>query len=268
MLDWFGLERWTGLLWNGGLIWLGICTIYTNGDKWLVQRRIGDDWVPVNDLPDFNHLETSRSFEEIAYSCSQLLPVLYWLDQPVPAKFASIYFDALQRIFGSRNYAFTGTDEKLLGVLDNLLRVLPEIRNAEGYISQKIGVVYRSLKSYGDDHGAPMMPFLDGTPANVAHDCIRVLALHLPNSKGLQSMDLAAMRLIECFLRYFYGISHNLQYRDIEADIQQHLRSYLDMGLRLNLNSSLPEISDIDGIKSLRSLCEPLWNYRVKTQNG
>lgn len=238
--------------------------IYTNGDEWLVRRRIGEDWLPVNDLPHFHQIKINGGFEELAVSCSQLLPLLYWLDRPVPAKFAAVYFEALHEVFVSTNIVPLGTDSNLDHVLEALLRILPEITNAEGYISEKMGVVYRTLKDYSDAHGAPMMPYKPGTPAEIAHDCIRVLTLYLENSKDRQSMDLAALRLLENLLRYYCGVSHKLKYRDIEVDVQHSLREYLDLGLKLNLNSSLPDRADINGMKSLRSRAEPVWNRLKK----
>ncbi len=106
---------------------------YTNGDIWWVRRRIRDQWVPVSDLPVFRNGTPTADWRDILLAVDRTGPVLYWMDEPVPAKHAPRYFGALQRFFHATNEITEDTDHRLRWAADHVLRVLDDVNRHPNY---------------------------------------------------------------------------------------------------------------------------------------
>lgn len=223
----------------------------------------------VQDASSTHKFHQSRSpidFTEVADSFVKLFPMLYWLDQVVPAKFAGTYFDRMQSTFNLSNGVFAGTDESLIFAIDNLLRVLSQIQKSEDYCHGKMCAAYRDLATYLTAHGESIPPFKDGDTQVLAHEARCILSLNLRNHTKRDGMDFYVMRLLEALLSYLDGISRDTLYKDVERDVQHSLRLYLEKGLLLNFNLSLPLISELDDIKRLQSLCVYKWEKSVEVR--
>lgn len=215
---------------------------------------------------EFHQAISPMDFTEVADSFVQLFPMLYWLDQVVPAKFAGTYFDRMQSTFNLSNGVFAGTDENLMFAIDNLLKVLSQIQKSEDYCHGKMCSAYRDLATYLTTHGEAIPPFKDGDTQVLAHEARCMLSLNLRNHTKRDGMDFCVMGLLEALLSYLDSISRDTLYRDVERDVQHSLRLYLEKGLHLNFNLSLPLISELDDIKRLQSLCVYKWEKSVEVR--
>lgn len=219
-------------------------------------------------MPKPDHLDEAIDFAELNYSFLQLFPILYWLDQVVPSKHAGAYFDRMQRIFTRNNSVFDGTNENLLFATDNILRSLSQIQISDGYCYGKIRAAYNYLGRYLAAQGELVPAFLDGYIHDVVLETRGIVSLYLNKKKRSGEMDVLLMRLIVALLSYYDKINRDSLYKDIERDVQHSLRLYLEKGLLLNYNISLPGISQIDDAERLRTLCEFKWvssvEYRKK----
>lgn len=222
---------------------------------------------PVDDVPkrDSNPV---IDFAELNYSFKQLFPLLYWLDRVVPAKYAGTYLDRMQRVFNLSNGVLNGTDENLIIAVDNLLRVLSQIQISEGYCHGKMCAACNRLETYMKAHGEVLPPFMDGEIRDLAHEALGTISIYLGKNKKIGEMDFLVMRLMEALLSYFDSISRETLYKDVERDVQHSLRLYLEKGLRLNFNISLPGISDLDNAKTLQGLCEYKWKKSIEIRKG
>lgn len=207
-------------------------------------------------------------FAELNYSFLQLFPILYWLDQIVPAKHAGAYLDRMQRIFNRNNCVFEGTDENLLFATDNILRCLSQIQISEGYCYGKLRAAYNYLGRYLTAHGESVPDFRDGDISDVVIETRGAVSIYLGKKKKSGEMDVLLMRLIVALLSYYDHIGRDKLYKNIERDIQHSLRLYLEKGLLVNCAISLPGISQMDEAERLKTLCESKWISSVKNRKS
>jgi len=110
--------------------------IYTNGDIWRVQRRIGSDWVAVPDLPNPPPVYTEETIVPILVAIDLLKPLLLQLDQHVVGNDAMKFLGAMQELFNGSNLITRGGEPALVNALDNLLR---GICFPSGHVSYRCG---------------------------------------------------------------------------------------------------------------------------------
>lgn len=232
------------------------------------SKELNSSSSPVIDVPNQRDSSPIIDFAELNYSFVQLFPLLYWLDRVVPAKYAGAYLDRMQRVFNLSNGVLNGTDENLIIAVDNLLRVLSQIQISEGYCHGKMCTAFNRLETYMKAHGEVLPSFMDGEIRDLAHEARGTILIYLGKNKKIEEMDFLIIRLMEALLSYFDSISRDTLYKDVERDVQHSLRVYLEKGLRLNNNISLPGISDVDNAKTLQGLCEYKWGKSVEIRKG
>lgn len=240
--------------------------MYTNGNEWRVKRRAENGWISVLDLPDFGDESPDKTFIDVSDSFTHLYPVLYWLDQSVPSKFASKYFGALQILINSNNLVFGGTNQDLLFIADNICRALSHVREQNSYAAEKIRTAYEYIRRITVERGGEMPEFLPGDPRQIANEARYSISKLIKKMDGEQGMDLQVMRVSMTLLSYFSNMNGPFTYSNIESDIQHNLRAYLELGLAKNFNLTLPKISDTDGVGTLRAISETAWNTHLKSR--
>ena len=233
----------------------------TNGNAWLVRRRIGYAWVAVADIPDFHRPTQNTEWRQILLSVKHISPVLHWLDKTVPAKYAPKYFDALQRFFYGRNDITVATDHHLLWAADNLLRVLSDASN-RGYSDGKMAAACDGLTKFWKSKGVAI-DFSGKDQWDMAHYGYASLTAQLEDGRQSEGIDLAALRLILSLLGYLNGVKsgRRVRYTDVEATVQREVRGYVAVSLLVRFNASLPDPVDEMLVGDIQRFCQPAWKH-------
>ncbi len=213
-----------------------------------------------------DHTGGAIDFIDLNHSFLQLFPILYWLDRIVPAKYAGVYFDRMQRAFNRSNSVFNGTNDSLVFAIDNILRCLSQVQISEGYCYGKMRAAYNYLEGYFAASGESASAFHDGDIRDIVLETRSMVSLYLNKKKRSGEMDVLAMRLVVALLSYYDSIVRDGFYKDIGRDVQHSLRLYLERGLLTNHTLSLPEISQIDDVERLKVLCEFKWANSVESR--
>lgn len=243
--------------------------VATNGDAWLVRRRVNTDWVPVADLPQFREGNDSVEWRLILLAVQDLSPILFWLDRPVPAKQAPCYFSALQRLFYGSNEITAATDHNLLRAADRLLRVLAQLDNHAGYTGGKMGEACKFLNVFWASRGIKT-EFGGGNVWEMAHcGCAEFSAL-VENSVGTASLDAALLRVILSLFAYLNAIKarSRVRYEDVTDCVLREIRAYLNMALIMRFNAALPDPIDESCVGDIHAICKPAWLRFTKDLNG
>lgn len=204
-----------------------------------------------------------RPFEASLYSLKQLFALLHWIDTVVPAEYAGTYLDRMQMTMQNGNLVFSGTDTDLLFSIDTLLRVLSRIQGNEDYSLSKLHASYNSLQRYVSKHGSNIPDFLPGEIFDIANEIRGEIAYGKAKMSAAVPLDQYALMLIEGLATYLAEISRDKLYRNIDQNIQNPLRKFIENGLLVNCGLSLPEMHALDEIRGLKSLCEDSWKNSI-----
>lgn len=243
--------------------WKPQFALSTNGESWLIKRKLGDTWLSVLDLPDLRSSKADKEFVKVSDSFLELYPVTYWLDKVVPAKYAAAYFGAIQHTMNSHNMVFGGTDPDLVFIADIVCRALSKVRKQKEYATDKMRAVYECVRRFATAHGDDMPPFQSADPRQIAGEVEYAISKQIEGLKDTGGMDLQILRLTKAFLSYFSGMHGPFIYKDVDADIQHNLRSYLEMGLAINFNSTLPPIADAEEVRTVHTISGSAWNTHL-----
>lgn len=223
---------------------------------------------PLLDLTQNTYTLTDKtlacSFDVALYSLKQFFPLLYWIDTVVPGEYAGTYFERMQDAFHNGNTVLQGTDENLIFVVDTLLRVLSHIQEQEDYCISKLRASYNSLRQYLTEHGETIPEYLPGEILDIANEMRGAIEYGKVKNYTTVKLDQYALLLIQGLGACLAEMSRDRLYRNIEQNIQNPLRKYLEVGLLQNHNLSLPEIHAIDEIRRLKSICEDSWKNSLK----
>lgn len=231
--------------------------VYTNGDVWWARRRIRGQWVAVPDIPAFHDHKAAGDWRDILLAVGCLSPVLFWLDEVVPAKTAPRYFGALQEFFHAENGVTAGTDRKLLWTADHVLRVLDDVTRHPNYTGGKMSHACDGLNKYWQERG--MEPsFGGGDLWEMAHHAWADLSNMLDGARDTISLDYQAMRVIQALLSYLNSMKgRRVRYQDVGSPVQSEVRAYIDLALTVRFNARLPDLQDKILVGDVRDACRP-----------
>ena len=241
--------------------------VYTNGDIWWVRRRIRDQWVPVSDLPVFRNGTPTADWQDFLLAVDRAGPVLYWLDEPVPAKQAPRYFGALQRFFHATNEVTADSDHRLRWAADHVLRVLDDVNRHRNYTGGKMSHACDGLNKYWQTRGVEPS-FGGGDLWEMAHHAWADLSYILEGNRDVPALDGQAMRVILSLLDYLNGMKgRRLRYQPVGSSVQAELREYIDLALKVRFNSQLPDTQDKILVKDVRDFCRPIWDEYIRERD-
>lgn len=241
-----------------------VFAVYTNGDVWWVRRCIRGEWAPVPDLPVFRNGNPDREWRDTLFAVNQVAPILFWLDEPVPAKFAPRYFGALHLFFCGANEITAGTNPNLLHAADNILRVLDDANDHPNYTGGKMSHACAALNTYWQVVGKETR-FGGNELWEMAHSAWAELSMLLEGARDMAMLDHQVMRVIQSLLHYLNGIKgRRVRYQDVGPLIQSEIRNYIDLALKIRFNSRLPDTQDSIFIGDIRKFCEPSWKSHLK----
>jgi hypothetical protein len=238
--------------------------VYTNGEVWWVRRRVRGQWIEVPDIPMLQDDKPTDDWRDVLLAVDCIAPVLYWIDNVVPAKVAPRYFGALQAFFHATNEVTAATDRRLLWTADHILRVLDDVGRHPEYTGGKLSHACDGLNKYWKERGVEPS-FGGGDLWQMAHHAWANLSNLLDGARDMVSLDYQAMRVIQALFDYLNGMKGPRgQYKDVGAAVQSEVRAYIDLSLTVRFNARLPDIQDKILIGDVRELCKPAWVRHMK----
>lgn len=242
--------------------------VATNGDDWRVCLRYKNDWIPVADLPDCRAGSVTVEWRLLHMAIDDLSPILFWLDKPVPTRYAANYFAALQRFFHCRNEITDSNNHNLLLVADNLLSLLANVNNHPNYTGDKMIKACKGLNNYWSDHGITTDFGVDEI-WQTAHYGYAELSALVKDNATIPSLDNSLLRVFLSLFGYLNSIKtpKRVCYEDVPDNVQREIRSYLDLLLAIRFDATLPDPLDKTGLGDIYDLCEPAWQNFLKKAN-
>jgi hypothetical protein len=235
--------------------------IYTNGNNWRVQRRIGSDWIAVPDLPNWPPVYAEETIVPILVAIDLLRPLLLQLDQDVVGNDAIKFLGAMQEFFNGSNLITRGGEPALVNALDNLLRGICLPNEHVSYRCGKLRTAYGCFEKFRRDTGMDLILPEVLTTTEVSSEIhalsVGVNQLH-EAAKNVPGENAQLLRLCSVLLNCgarFEGQGKR-QFR-IPSEVHGALREYLNHVLVLKLNVSLPDTIDAISVGDMRAHCKP-----------
>ncbi len=135
--------------------------VYTNGRDWKVRRFLDTSWEAVPDLPIVFNGSVTKSLDDLARYYKKLMPILYWMYQPVTLEHRNYIYKMLQEFFMDCSWYCNSEKEwKLCESADDLFRVALSASEAEycreekllklknNYIDEKSSYSYKEFIEY------------------------------------------------------------------------------------------------------------------------
>lgn len=190
-----------------------------------------------------------------------LMPLLHWLHRAVPKAATRKYLSAMQRVFHGHSFATQQTDKNLAMALDNLLRVLSNSAEFDGYSYGKLSVSFKYLQQYLKSIGEEN--HLDDDFEWNIHELLTIPASQLETlvaHKVDGSFDYHAIRLISALLQHGRN-QHASQksFCEMPGAVNHEFGDYISLALSENLGVTVPDRLDQIYTGDIRSLCEDAW---------
>jgi hypothetical protein len=239
--------------------------IYTNGEAWLVKRRIGSSWVSVLDLPPkAGDGVSDTTFDVHLHRLFDLKAVLRMLDIELQGRHALRFLHALQCLFNGSHGWCHANDGLLLDAADNLLRAMVSSRDIH-YALGKLIHATEQVRLFVAGQALECLFPPPAKPASINEefhwlDCRLYAVMECINDGG--SPDTLLIRLIHSLVGYAREIpsrAWRFQYPPIPHSLHSNLRSYLSMVLKLHFALSLPDATDRIRMDDLRKWCDEAW---------
>lgn len=191
-----------------------------------------------------------------------LMPLLHWLHQAVPQPATEKYLSAMQRVFHARSFVTQQTDENLTHALDNLLRVLSNSAELDGYSHEKLSVAFKYMQRYLKSIGAENYSG-DDFEWNI-HELLSTPTSQfdtLVTQKIDGSFDYHAIRLIISLLQHGKN-QHRSQrsFCELPGAVNHEFGDYIALALSVNLGVIVPDRLGQIYTGDIRNLCEDAWN--------
>jgi hypothetical protein len=242
--------------------------VATNGDAWLVRRRVNNDWIPVVDLPSFREGCSCVEWQHVFSAAQDLAPILFWLDRTVPAKEARCYFSVLQEFFSGGNEVTRATSHELLFAADNLLRVISHLDADPDYLKGKMLTSCSKINCFLKVRGIEAHFGGEGDMWELAFYAYAELADIVTNNVSIRSLETSLLRVILALLEYLKRVrpSGQIRYSDVFESIQRELRTYINLALIIRFDAALPDPLETTSVTDIRSMCGASWEEKVREE--
>lgn len=234
--------------------------VYTNGDVWLVERRRGNEWIRIPDLPRWEEIEGERTIVSILTVVKVLRPLLHGLDGDVSGERAIQFLCSMQVFFSGFNLLTISSDKNLLDGLDNLLRAVAMPSESVGYRTGKLACSHRSFEKFSDERGLEiLLPHVEsvGEFRSELHSLNVGIGLLLDCAEYSSGESVLLLRLCKSLADFGLAtLGAKKRSLRIGAEIHRALRDFLDHVVTLKLGTSLPLLSDKLAMRDMRSSCE------------
>jgi hypothetical protein len=240
---------------------------YTNGDTWLVRRKIGNLWTPIADLPHRQGPSAQGSLDELLMTLQSVEPVLHKLDAHIAGKDARLFLSALQEFFIGRNLLTDGFNDDLRIATDHVLRVLHAGTDDEDYATKKLRAAIHSFEEYRklSGSGHPLSDSIAGVPMHTCYAELKGGLAAMDRSEVLgHSPDILLLRLNIALLNY--GRHQTLARGEpptVPPEVHHTLRHVLEFGFSSALGIKLPTALESTTTSDMKDFCRAAWDQFV-----
>lgn len=230
--------------------------VFTNGNLWVVKRRIRENWHPVSDIPSKVMTGADATLTEWLSFFDDAKPILYWINRQIPSDQAYKVFDLLQRFFAGR-MNLEGFDHDLLVGTEFLLRVIAGGTNQiehkiEYYEDSTFRAAFGNFQRYFRKIGCDALnvnhaEFLDfrGRFSTLWDDFTKLVKAN----NNIETGDAYLARLNLSFMQYFYstlqaGFFEKAKFQDVSPNVIGEFSNFIDFILVTRLGLQLPSSLD------------------------
>ncbi len=247
--------------------------IYTNGDVWEVQRKIGNDWVHIPDLPKRIDGDYLIMLDDLVSSLNDFQPALFWLNQTVPATSAFSYFSCLQILFNGGTFPLNFLDGNLRFGTDNLLRVICGKGHHPDYLHEKMTAACRSFSNFLHSRLAHRKEeFLHEEDLRQLTVVFKMkFGTLVENTRDLKCEEALFIRFIATLLHY---LSKQIQLRgkkeffiEVPAILTREFQNLIGFLFQVHLRVTFPDPVLEESSSYLRNFCSSAWEQFTK-ENG
>lgn len=235
--------------------------VYTNGDIWHVKRRVQDRWITVADLPRMIDREGTIPINQLLSSLAYICPLLSKIDEPAAGDNARQFLNALQSLCNGHKYAIGDSDQHLLNATDNLLRVLT-VLNDPKYQYGKLQTAQHALERYRKTAGFALefLPAHTGLPLSASfREMCGPISFMVDSTADLAAPDVLLLRVISAIIHYATDIeTFGKGYPALPGALRDAVRKYVEYGLAVYLNVSLPDPIDHGEIRDMKLYCQTI----------
>jgi len=191
-----------------------------------------------------------------------LMPLLHWLHRTVPQTATRQYLSAMQCVFHGHSFATRQTDENLRMALDNLLRVLSNSTEFDGYAHGKLSAAFGYMQQYLNSIGE--RSYLSEDFEWNIHELLTIPAQQLEalvTHKVDESFDYHAIRLLIALLQHGQNQrAYKKTFCELPGAVNHEFGDYISLALSKNLGVIAPDRLDQTYTGDIRHLCEDAWN--------
>lgn len=249
--------------------------VATNGNFWVVKRKIQTDWYTISDIPINVDIEPKELINDWLWFFEDVKPLIFWIYRQVPRKFAHRYFDKMQWFFAGK--AKLGkSDAELLAGVDFLLRIVAGSNQVEDiktelgeYHSVTFRAAFARFYSYFNQIG--YKPSFDKSEfvglmgvRELLHPLVRDFENFIIQNSKTENDDLRLARLIVSVLQYFRTVLSpsgykNIQFEEIPPGVVNEFCNYLAPILASRLGLTFPSSLDVNEIENLKIITCNEW---------
>lgn len=237
--------------------------VATNGEGWLVKRRIAEKWVSIPDMPNAPVLGAVEPVEQFLWEMEELQAVIHGLDQNLHGADASTFFYAMQRFFTGSNILTQGLNPHLQDAAGHVLRVLWHRDKGEHYCFDKLERARSELESFQKHSGAgyPVPQLQEAAPLWRQFRPLGIAVKFMfEGSEGLHTDDSLLLRLLASLLEQGEADQDKPSSQwTVIPNVHLSLRDYLTVTLKQHLHLALPDRLDEVGSGDLRLRSEAAW---------
>lgn len=203
--------------------------VYTNGRDWKVRRFLDSSWEVVPDLPIVFKGSATKSLDDLANYYQRLMPILYWMYQPITLEYRNYIYRMLQEFFMDCSwYCNSGKEGQLCESADDLFRValsaseaeycreeaLLKLKNDSNYIDEKSRYSYREFLEYCKDidfsHIGGRNPEYMVKPGSASFDTRMIafsqdLATLAKDCKHLSNLEANVIKLMALVMKHLWS---------------------------------------------------------------
>lgn len=241
--------------------------VFTNGDVWIVKRKLMDQWVDVPDISKHIDDDHEIELEQLIRSIDEFKPIWYWQNQVVPKKEAKAYFSKLQEIFYSGVYPLDVFERDLLFATDNLLRSMSCADTGDThYVNSKMAVACKGYAKYFEKLNREERIYQD-----FDNDTLREMIVTLQfrfseivrNGQGLACEEYFLMRFVSALFQYFLKIIKTkdglCEYQDVPSVLNAEFQELTGLLFNMRLGVAFPDRLLEESCTYLRDFCEGDW---------
>lgn len=231
--------------------------IYTNGDAWLVERRMNDHWYVIPDLPLPQGDMEGDPIESVMYAIRSASPLLRNLDQRLEGASAKRFLSDLQNFFLG-NLLASCCNSSLKHALELMCRVACHPTEAREYLASKLQAACRELSNFKQGLSGVQNPIstLPGSSPSGLFDTIRAeISVMLYGTQSIPNLEVLLLRVAVMLAEYGCGQNAAKPFPVIPQNLLTCLREFLEVVFKLRLNAYLPDTGDTHSWNLLRDEC-------------